>query len=558
MTVRIIVAAIAAVVQIISAAVFLIAGAGLSPAFALQAVAGAAGIGAIWWLLGIRINSPLHGLRATIEQMKRDGDLSQRATVIGPDVGPAAKAFNELIATFQSIMGKVYFNSDQVAHSSRQLSGTASSVSDGSAAQKTAAENVTQSIEHMTANIEQIAGHATQAAANAKRSHELSDEGAAIVGRASEEIKRIAQAVEQSAGAIAKLGEASRSIHGIVQTIREIADQTNLLALNAAIEAARAGEQGRGFAVVADEVRKLAERTSLATAEIGTVIAAIQTDTEAAIALVQSGAGQATQGAEYAQAASEALQAISRGAQDTMNKVHAIADAIAEQTRDGDVVVRQVRSILDLVERNSGGASQALGQATQLDNLAVNLKEIGTVFKLGDIGDTALRVHGEMPVLVQKAAADIAQTLESALKAGLISEAELFDENYRPIPNTKPQKFQTRFDKITDELFPPIQESILDSRKELVYAGAVDRNGYFPTHNKRYSKPLTGDEKIDMANNRTKRIFTDPVGKRCGSHTLPFLIQTYRRDTGEIVHDISAPIIVRGRQCGGFRIGYTT
>jgi methyl-accepting chemotaxis protein len=36
----------------------------------------------------------------------------------------------------------------------------------------------------------------------------------------------------------------------------------------------------------------------------------------------------------------------------------------------------------------------------------------------------------------------------------------------------------------------------------------------------------------------------------------PFLIQTYRRDTGEVVHDISAPIQVCGRHWGGFRIGY--
>ena len=52
------------------------------------------------------------------------------------------------------------------------------------------------------------------------------------------------------------------------------------------------------------------------------------------------------------------------------------------------------------------------------------------------------------------------------------------------------------------------------------------------------------------------RIFDDPVGCRCGSHDLPFLVQTYRRDTGEVMHDISAPIVVRGRRWGGFRVGY--
>ena len=40
-------------------------------------------------------------------------------------------------------------------------------------------------------------------------------------------------------------------------------------------------------------------------------------------------------------------------------------------------------------------------------------------------------------------------------------------------------------------------------------------------------------------------MFDDPVGKRCGDHIQPFLLQTYRRDTGEIMHDISAPIMSR-------------
>ena len=67
---------------------------------------------------------------------------------------------------------------------------------------------------------------------------------------------------------------------------------------------------------------------------------------------------------------------------------------------------------------------------------------------------------------------------------------------------------------------------------------------------------MIGDRARDLLNNRTKRLFDDPVGKRVGAHELPALLQTYRRDTGEIMHDLSVPIYVRGRHWGGFRVGY--
>ncbi|MBL8484409.1 MAG: methyl-accepting chemotaxis protein, partial [Rhodocyclaceae bacterium] len=60
----------------------------------------------------------------------------------------------------------------------------------------------------------------------------------------------------------------------------------------------------------------------------------------------------------------------------------------------------------------------------------------------------------------------------------------------------------------------------------------------------------------DLTGNRTKRIFDDAVSKRGAKHQLPYLLQTYRRDTGEVMHDITAPIFVCGKHWGGFRIGY--
>jgi methyl-accepting chemotaxis protein len=259
-----------------------------------------------------------------------------------------------------------------------------------------------------------------------------------------------------------------------------------------------------------------------------------------------------------AREAADALGQINVGAQETTEKVDFIARSALTLASRTHEVAELVTNIMALADRNSEGAAQTLKEARQLDDLAVNLKDIGTIFKLGRAGETAMSIHGRMPGVVQAAAADIGRAFEAAVDRGELKLEDLFDQSYQPIANTKPQKFRTRYDAVADRMLPAVQEPLLDRNQEITYAIACDTGGYVPTHNKRFTQPLTGDEKKDMAGNRTKRVFTDPVGKRCGAHQTPFLLQTYRRDTGEIMHDISAPVYVKGRHWGGVRIGYRT
>ena len=158
----------------------------------------------------------------------------------------------------------------------------------------------------------------------------VAEQGTRIIQAAAGEMREIAQNVSQSAEVIGHLGQRSEQITAIVNTIRGIADQTNLLALNAAIEAARAGDQGRGFAVVADEVRQLAGRTSSATAEIAEMIGRILSETQQAVASMESTQGRAVKGVELADQAGAVIVQIRDGASEAVDAVSMFASKLDE------------------------------------------------------------------------------------------------------------------------------------------------------------------------------------------------------------------------------------
>ena len=201
-------------------------------------------------------------------------------------------------------------------------------------------------------------------------------------------------------------------------------------------------------------------------------------------------------------------------------------------------------------------ADVIVGPPACLDDISSNLATLKRIFGLECEAERIERAHRQMAERAAECAAHIGKVLEAAIASGRLSEADVFDRDYRLIPGTRPQKYHTRYDAYTDEVFPAVQEAVIDAHEGVVYAGAVDVNGYFPTHNRRYAQSPTGNHDKDLLIDRTKRIFDDPVGRRCGAHRSPVLLQTYRRDTGELMHDVSVPIRVCGRHWGGFRIGY--
>lgn len=390
------------------------------------------------------------------------------------------------------------------------------------------------------------ARHALEAAEAVRRS---SDSGRTALQQAIERMQHLSAQTHASRELIDGLSARTEEIRQITDVIQSIASQTNLLALNAAIEAARAGEAGRGFAVVADEVRNLAGRTSSATEEVGRMVTDIRQQSEAVVTYIQKQANELDEAAAQIAGTGTQLSSIAELASSVESQVAEIASGTAnnhERLTQLFVALEQLRS----------DALDSEGQTRQLEDAAENL--VGQAEAVSEqLAEVQLDdYHQQIYDLARNGAAAIVARFEGDVEAGRVSLDDLFDRNYKVQSGTDPLRYHTRFDRYADEVLPAIQEPLLNQNGALVYAIATTPEGYVPTHNRAFSQPPIGNPEVDRVKSRSKRMFNDRTGARCGSHQRSVLLQTYSRDTGELMHDLSVPIIVRGRHWGGLRLGY--
>jgi methyl-accepting chemotaxis protein len=371
-----------------------------------------------------------------------------------------------------------------------------------------------------------------------------------------DDIKAMATSASQIAVILKAIRTNINETQGFSDEIRSIATQTQMLAINAGIMAAHAGDAGRGFAVIADSVKQLADKT-------GTVTRNIVERLDALSEVVHRLQDQNTRNEEIAGAAYDRSLAIDgemarfaefgKAVTGMIDDIREISAPVETNIRICDTVLSRMSALDDEVHKSS---ERLAGASRQIDGLVSFGEDL-----IGYVADSGIETE-DSPLIRHciAAAEEIGRLFEAEIAAGRASLAELFDETYRPVPGSNPKQVTTAFTRLTDRLLPPIQEPTLEIDERVVFCAALDRNGYLPTHNRKYSAPQTDDPVWNAANCRNRRIFDDRTGLAAGRNTRRFLLQTYRRDMGggsfTLMKDLSAPIRIDGRHWGGLRIGY--
>ena len=457
-----------------------------------------------------------------------------------------ARSTNKLVAGARKLVEDIRQTGTNVAVEAAKLNRRVQQTSSLAAKQRELATEVHAASQTTSAAIQSLTANADLVSASTAKHLDAARQSYRELLEVTQRISEIAKHAQTFAAIVEELSKKSIQIRDIGLMINDISDQTNLLALNAAIEAARAGESGRGFAVVADEVRKLAEKVKSATSVIAE-------NTTAMIGLVGTTEQETVRIREDSQITNEVVtrssQSFSVMVEDFGQMSEQLASISGSIHHIGDINAEanaKIGEIHQFSDQVSAQMSEAERFSSELRDLTERIQSVATRFAVG--GSTIDRI------LVSASACR--QRVETYLEAVEAKGVNIFDQDYRAVPGSNPPRFTTAYDSAVEADLQGMYDQLLAETPELMMSLVVDAKGYAPAHNKKFSEPPNGDYQHDLMKTRHKRIFNDPAGARSAKNRDPYLVQTYLRDTGEVLCELTMPVMIKGRHWGGFRTAF--
>ena len=509
----------------------------------------AAGIFTILFLRHL-ILRPIRDITTALKAIKEnDGDISATLpTYTHDEIADMAMAYNEFSNSLKRMIEQTRQRSVEVALSATRLQKMVYKAFDSANAQQEKAEIIFNASENATHSINDVVS--ATSSINDQNSRNMVDvrtSGEDLL-RTREQVRSIRTIVGSFQDTVERLSKNSDNVTRILSMVRDFSDQTNLLALNASIEAARAGEAGRGFSVVADEVRSLSLKVSDATSQIDGNISEMS-------GLVHQTRDSARDILSYIEDMDQVIDATTSQFQNMIGEFDIVSGQLTAISGSMDDIGHQNHSSHESIEHIrelSGGISSEMSDAKkysdELELCTEKTQELLSRFIIGS---------GQFEAILLAArrwSNELSQTLQQLASEGI----NIFDRRYQRLNEGQlPEKYKTQYTERFAATMQPLYDRFSQETPELIYSIAVDVNGYAAAHHARVSAKLTGDFAVDNLKSRHCRIFNGSRAEvRRAKNTAPFLLQTFIRDTGEILNDLSIPLYVNNQHWGALIIGF--
>lgn len=240
----------------------------------------------------------------------------------------------------------------------------------GSESQSDSLDQTIEFIEQLSARIISVCDNAEEALESSTRAKSTADKGLHQFQELVDEMKRIRNHAAARERKLQALGQHTKEIESIVQTIGTLSSRTDLLALNASIESVRAGEHGRGFAIVAEEVRALAEQSAQAVLDITRRIEMIQLETHQSISVAS---GEHDQMHDVIKRVTESRASL----RDIFDAASHSAEGLNEISTSTNQQLQLTREIIVALERNTESTTKNRSRAEGANWTAKTLVQIG-------------------------------------------------------------------------------------------------------------------------------------------------------------------------------------
>ncbi len=292
------------------------------------------------------------------------GDLTVAAKVSSGVTGSIADVFNYTIESLRGLVAQINDTSEQLNGYAQQANQTAENLLAASQEQSDEVTDASVAINTITENVKRVADYTVNSAHVAKKSLEISRQGADTVRETLEGMHAIREQVQVTAKRIKRLSESSQEVSHISQLMNDIAEQTQVLALNASIQMTSVGDAGKGFGGVAEEVQMLAKKAMATSRKAEVLVRTMQSDTQETVTSMEETITHVVQGTTAAENAGKALEEV----ESESARIAKLMANIAKVTKDQqDLASRSKDKMLSIQELNLQ-AFERVNETTEMIN----------------------------------------------------------------------------------------------------------------------------------------------------------------------------------------------